>query len=438
MNSKIKESWNPLGPSESLGEMLLAETAIKIELPSSLHQIATARYKSVLEYIERERSPLRGLVIIFYPQGSMAINATIRSHRSGHDYDLDIVAELILPRGTLPHEYLDLLFEAINGEPDSLYYGKVKRQTRCVTIEYRGKDAMHLDITPSALLDEFDPRRSHIFDAKPEKPEWEHSALISNSYAFVDWYRERTPDDAPFREAYAALAQQRFFEAGRVLASADVEEVPEQKTLEDGKAAVTVALQLLKRNRNIRYEDRSGRMPPSVLLACCAGEVAASGQSISEALSQIVDNIQSKLEAAVAHGQLIDVRNPCCVEDQFTDRWPESIRAQNTYIADLKKLQKQLELLVGENNGLALVAKQDLLIDMFGEKPAMAAVLSWATQRGKNIEQGARRVNKKGNVFTAPSIGGAIIGVGSGAVRARENTFYGGSLEELQNGETTD
>lgn len=438
MNIKSNEKWDPLGPSEPLGEMLLAETAIKVELPSYLHQIATARYKAIREYIERDGSPLKDRVNIFYPQGSMAIHATIKSHRSGHDYDIDIVAELTLPLGTPPHVHLDMLFEAINGEPGSRYHGMVKRQTRCVTVEYAGKDAMHLDITPSVLLTEHDPRLSHIFDAKPEEPRETHRALVSNSYAFIDWYREKAPDDEPFRKAYANLARQRFLEADMMFASADAEEVPDQKTLEDGKAAITVALQLLKRNRNIRYDKRDGRMPSSVFLACCAGEVAAPGQSISEALLLLINYVLSKIEAAKLFGQLVSVKNPRCDQDSFTDRWPESAKAQDVFLDDLKRLKKQVVLLTDDTSGLNLEAKQDLLIDMFGEKVAKSAVLSWASQRGKNIEQGDRRVNKKGRVFTPPVIGGLMSGIGAGAARAREHTFYGGRFHDVHDSKKTD
>ena len=158
----------PLGPAAPVGEILLAETAIRIELPPSQHRLAVDRYEAVSKHIERSDSPLNGRVIWFYPQGSMAIRATIKSRRRADGFDIDIVSELVLSPNTPPAcGALDLLFEAINGPPDSMYHGMVERQTRCVTVQYA--DGMHLDITPSELLDERDPRRSHIFHAKPEE-----------------------------------------------------------------------------------------------------------------------------------------------------------------------------------------------------------------------------------------------------------------------------
>src|SRR5690348_6935292 len=124
----------PLGSTAPIGEILLAETAVRIELPPSLHRLAVERYEAVRKYIERPGSPLAGRVRIFYPQGSMAIRATIRSRKRADGYDIDIVAELILSLSMPPSEVLDLLFAAINGEKGSLYHGQVGRNSRCVTV----------------------------------------------------------------------------------------------------------------------------------------------------------------------------------------------------------------------------------------------------------------------------------------------------------------
>lgn len=117
----------PLGPHAPVGEILLAGTAIRIELPPGMHALAVDRYEAVRNHAEREGSPLRDRIRIFYPQGSMAIRATIRSRKRTDGYDIDIVAELLLPPDTPPRVVLDLLFQAINGPPGSQ---SARRQSR--------------------------------------------------------------------------------------------------------------------------------------------------------------------------------------------------------------------------------------------------------------------------------------------------------------------
>lgn len=406
---------HPLGPNAPVGEILLAGTAIRIELPPSLHRLAVDRYEAVRNFVEREESPLHDRVCIFYPQGSMAIRATIKSRKRGDGYDIDIVAELILPPQTPPDLVLDLLFEAINGTPGSQYYGKVERQTRCVTVYYA--DGMHLDITPTILLDATDPRRSWLFHAKTGEPTSAHRRLLMNSFAFCGWFNERTPIDLEFERAYAFKANV----LDRMKADADVVPVPEHSTVEGGKSAAVVALQLLKRNRNIRYAERSGRMPPSVMMARFSGDAAVPGSSISGALFAITEVALANLEAADREARLVDIRNPKCIDDRFTDRWPEDLAAQRTYIADLKLFRQQLEALMSDQ--YTLPQKQNLLKNMFGEGPAQSVIEDYSASLGRAIQSGQRTVAPTGRITPAGVAAPAI--VRPSPTQARPHTFYG-------------
>jgi len=417
-------NWNvpPLGPMASVGEILLAETAIRIELPPSLHQLAVDRYEAIRKHIERPDSPLRDSVTWFYTQGSMAIRATIKARRREDGFDIDIVAELVLPPGMTPAQILDLLFDAINGPRGSIYHGKVERQTRCVTVLYA--DGMHLDITPSELLDESDPRRSRICHAKPEEPPATHWWPIMNSWAFCDWFNARTPINLPFEQAYAKRA--RALDSMKVLADAEVKPVPAHSTLEGGKSATVVALQLLKRNRNMRYTARKGqRMPPSVVMAKFAGETLVPSGSIAGALDVIVQSILTALEAAERVGHLIDVRNPKCNDDRFTDRWPETRAAQGTYIDDLKLLRRQLAALMSDQ--FTLDQKRDLLVAMFGEGPAQSAINDYAAMIGRAVESGHRTVAPTGKVLPIGGVAAPFI-ISSASAQPRQHTFYGTRL----------
>jgi hypothetical protein len=403
-----------LGSSAPIGEILLAETAIRIELPASLHGLAVDRYEAVRKYIEREASPLAGRVRIFYPQGSMAIRATIRSRKREDGFDIDIVAELILPLTMTPAAILDLLFAAINGERGSLYYGKVERNTRCVAVHY--EDGMHLDITPSVLIDEGDPRRSLIFHAKAEEPETLHQRLEMNSHAFVEWFNARAPVDLSFVEAYAKKA----YAFDHLRADAEFTPVPAHSSEDGGKSATVVAMQLLKRNRNLRYNNRRGRMPPSVMIAAFAGESAVPGNSISGALDAIVSHMLDVLSTAQAEGRLVDVRNPRCSVDRFTDRWPENLSAQSTYIDDLKIFRRQLAAVMSDE--LSLPEKRKLLALMFGEGPAQAVIDDFAARIGKSVREGTRDIGVTGRVLpvaAAPAV------VRPATAQPRGHTFYG-------------
>ena len=132
-------------------DILLADVAIRVQLSRTDYDKAVSRYQTINKWIERDGSLLKERVELFYPQGSMAIGATIASRLKTDEFDIDVVSQLDLPDNTSPQKVLDLLFEAIRGEPGSQYYQMAERRTRCVTVHY--SDAMHLDVTPALRRD---------------------------------------------------------------------------------------------------------------------------------------------------------------------------------------------------------------------------------------------------------------------------------------------
>lgn len=412
-------SMRPYFERVPLAERMLAMIAVKVELPPGQHALAVDRYEAVRKHIERPDSPLHDKVTCFYPQGSMAIRATIRARRREEGYDIDIVAELEVPRGMAPADVLDLLYDAINGPKGSRYHGMVERQTRCVTVYYA--DGMHLDVTPSVLLDEDDPRRSEIFHAKPEEPSSKHARKEMNSFAFCEAFNDNAPIDTDFAKAYRQLVWDRALLAK---ADAEVHPVPEHSLEEGGKSAKVVALQLLKRNRNISYQPRRRlRMPPSVMLSCLASELDLEGRSLIDCLDAVSANILAALETAERDNRLIDIRNPECEADCFTDRWPENRQAQQLYISDLREFRKKLARLT--SGTLDLEQMKDLLQEMFGEQPAAEAINEYAKELGRTIRDGQRDHERSGRIKPVPAAAAAI----SSPSIARPHTFYGGRLD---------
>ena len=189
---------------ESTPDLLLKLTAIRVELRPSQHRLACERKAAVEAHLQRADSPLRDRITLFYQQGSMAIGATIRAKRREDGYDIDIVVEVSPLHSLLPNDLLDLLYRAVRGERGSRYYDCTERQTRCVTIHYA--DGMHLDLTPTILVSELNPRKSVLPHAHPERPRHEDRMVPTNSYGFASEFNARNPIDLSFADSYAEPA----------------------------------------------------------------------------------------------------------------------------------------------------------------------------------------------------------------------------------------
>ncbi len=170
-------------------DILLADLVRKMQLSPTSYDLAVARYGTIAEWLDRDGSPLKGLVRRLYPQGSMAMRATISSRLENDEFDIDIMAELEAALiGWGPRLVLDVLFAALNGEPGSRYHGKVRRNTRCVTVSYGD---MHLDVTPAVLLGG-EPRTSFIFHSKREMPATADRYVTANPWGFARWFGTAT------------------------------------------------------------------------------------------------------------------------------------------------------------------------------------------------------------------------------------------------------
>lgn len=395
---------------------MLADIAIKIQLSRTAHDLAVSRYNTVAAHIDRPDSPLHDLIDLFYAQGSMAIGATIAARLDNDEFDIDVVIQLILALNTPPAVVLDLLYKAVRGKADSRYYKMTQRNTRCVTVHYKG---MHLDLTPALLLPERAPRTSYIFHSKLEEPREFDQRIIANPYGFAEWYKQSTPADARFAQAFAERAYR--WDKG-ILAEADIEDVPSPDPLYL-KSPATVALQLIKRWRNVQYDKRDIRKPPSVLLAKQIAESDSGSIDLVNELTFQVAKLSKCFQTCIAEGRLLHVHNPRCYEDVLTDRWPATMQDQQLFATDLKRFERQLTRL---KESVDLKTIRRILEDLFGEHPTGQVFENFNERMGSNISAGRSRYRSTAAVLgsAGPSI---VLTEPSQADRSqsRKHTFYG-------------
>ena len=398
-------------------DILLADVAIRVQLSRTDYNKAVDRYQTINDWIERDGSPLKDLIQLFYPQGSMAIGATIASKLKTDEFDIDLVAQLGLPKDVLPHEPLDLLFKAIRGEPGSRYYRMTKRRTRCVTVDY--SDDMHIDVTPVIRRWGTPERESWLFHDRAEAPQEPSYSLIANPYGFAEWFKANTPPDQDFADIFekrAAEYEQLMFKA------ADSDPVPPQEPPFQKSKAVIV-LQLLKRWRNVQYDARSGRRPPSILIAKLVADAANHTDRLSEELLLQARHMLSEFRRWHDAGCLIHVANPVCEQDVLTDRWPESLQDQAIFIRDLENLVVQVERLV---SGCDLEAMKAIMVDLFGEVPTTDAFRAFNERLGNQVQLGQNQHRPDTGSLVLPTTAtGTGVAIPSGAVSTPKHTFLG-------------
>src|SRR5579862_2327803 len=339
--------------TSGLADLLLRDVARQIQLPPSDYRLAEQHYRALHQHLDRDGSPLKGGVVRIYAQGGVAIGAAIASRFRTDEFDVDAIVELAISPFAAPGAVLDTLYAAVGGDRGSRYFGKVTRRTRCVTVDF---DKMHVDLTPAVLLAGQAPRISHIFHAHERELQHEHRHVIANPWGFAQWFEQQMPAALYFADSVM-----------RKMA----EPLPSPEELEE-KALPLIALQLIKRWRNKCYDSRDGvRRPPSVLLSYFAAGLGGWRGTLLAELTAQARNLLAILDGLDRRGVLVEVRNPACTKDVFSDRWPENLTEQQRFTADLRVLVANLDVL---GAGAAFEECGTILARLFGERPVQRVV----------------------------------------------------------------
>jgi hypothetical protein len=202
---------------------------------------------------------------------------------------------------------------------------------------------MHLDVTPTVRLMGTIERTGLIFHSKPEDPTEPKMSLAANSHGIAQWFIAQTPPDQDFGAFFARRSLDYDRERALILKHADAVPVPEHYPAYQKSRAV-IALQLIKRWRNLAYDKRhtNRRLPPSVLLAFYVASHANSTKSLADELSFQVESILAIVQAAHNQGKEVFARNPMCHDDILTDRWPEDLSDQAVFIRELADFAAKL------------------------------------------------------------------------------------------------
>lgn len=411
------KQFSPKQVFEEPVDALLADVAIRVQLSPSAYNLAVHRHEAVKAWIERPASQLCGRVELFYPQGSMATGSTVASKLHRDEFDIDIVAALLIDAGTAPNQILDLLWRAIRGESGSRYFEMVERRTRCVTVHYA--DNMHLDVTPMVRRPGTPERESWLYHHHQGTPGDLGRRLIANPYGFALWFNDNTPLDSAFALQYEERL--RAYEQMMMAGSKDDDPIPPQEPL-GRKSMAVIVLQLMKRWRNVQYDRRPGRRPPSILMSKLVADNAGQTQTLSQELLHQARRMLAAFEKCQMSGRLIHEANPVCPEDLLTDRWPLSAEEQSQFIGDLQGLVADANRLV---SGCSLDEMKAILTRLFGEHPTGAAIEAYVERFGKPIREGTGRHKAGKGRLVVPAVGLTPAARHTPSIKTPSHTHYG-------------
>ena len=267
---------------------IFEEILLSLDIPESAYEKAEARYKDLGEWFDREESLCSPFSPHIYPQGSFRLGTVVRPVTGPLEYDLDLGCRLRfgITKFTHTQEQLKNLVGA-----DLEAYRKARQiesaleeKNRCWRLPYKEEVRFHIDAVPSipeddaikaslkeamiktgsvkALAESVTSLAGAITDKRSLHFEWiSHQWRISNSEGFALWFESRMKLAMLVLEQHALMAK-----------AAKVDDLPARKW----KSPLQEAIQILKRHRDVMFQDAPDSAPISATITTLAPQATGS------------------------------------------------------------------------------------------------------------------------------------------------------------------
>jgi len=363
-----------------------------VQLTGPQFKDAAAKYDAVSRWLNADDSPLQEYEPDIFPQGSLRLDTTVRP-LSHTEFDLDLVCLLDIT-DTTPLQLYNLLLDRM--ESNGRYTDILEPMDRCIRLNYSGQ--FHLDIVPARMKPGCPPGKTCIQIPDKPKKEWRDS----DPKGYGSWFERQTLKVK--RTKVAAFYERKDIEPLRA-------PVYSKRTLK-------LAVQLLKRWRDVYFKNDPDRLAPSsIVLTTLAGHLYQGEEHPTDALATILSGI---LEQA-AKGP-IRLRNPSNEDEWITDRWTQRPEMYEAFLESIEDFRGRWDDLIAHGCYPDFV---DELKDLFEVAPVTRAVKKFAEARLQGRRNGSLLMERASGVIVTKSAPAAVRSPQQSAVRVKDHTFYG-------------
>lgn len=377
-------------------EDLLLGICQELQISPSKQKTAEERYASVVAYLEKDPFFL-GKCLDSYAQGSLRHGTTVKP-LIGEEYDLDFV----FPTALHGIEARVLLTKIESCLEKRGIYRLDKSKNTASRIVYA--DEFHIDIVPALPLE---ANRGRV-----EVPHRQNNEFrFSNPEGFSRWL-----DRVAVEEPVAFIGQQAMRIRAEALPLPSPESIQEKPPLKK-------VIQLLKRNRDIRFQDKADTLkPPSMLITAMAGLNYGKELTVAETLRMVVDRILVKLPDYRQNGVLNPAATAVDPIENLARSWEEDSRAYYECEDWLQELATQWYQIARVDT---LHEKVKGLIKLFGD-PARTIYDRYVQEIQSARTENKLGITSSGLLITSPTILTGKAVATPEYIPSPEHTFYGG------------
>ncbi|MBW2177031.1 MAG: nucleotidyltransferase [Deltaproteobacteria bacterium] len=381
---------------------ILQYLADSLDISESRYEDAVEKYEAVGRWLGKPDSPLALYFPEIYPQGSFNLGTVVKPITQEDKYDIDLVCQLDIKKEQIAQQRLKIMV-GNRLKANKVYAGILDEEgRRCWTLNYAESTKFHMDILP-AIPDKYDwllqlgvpyAFAQHAV-CITDKTRWNRDPNWprSNPKGYAAWFRQRMTVIFEARKNYMAEQLQ-----------ANIEDVPDYTV----KTPLQRAIQILKRHRDIMFENDHDGKPISIIITTLAGHAYNNETDLYDTLMSIIKGMSNHIKS---RNGILWVPNPVDPGENFADKWLEYPDRAVKFRKWLVKVEKDIAEAL-EKHGIHEIV--DVMKPTFGEKSLNEAIVTY----GKKM----KRQRKSGKLKMVAGTG--ILGA-AGQTEVRNHTFYG-------------
>lgn len=377
--------------NEKMLDEILRRIVREISITKAMIDKAVESYEAVGRWIGE------GLLydVHINPQGSMSLGTTNKPVSDKDDYDIDLVC-LLKDGKDLPTERIKNIVGDRLKEHE-VYRKKIAEESegkRCWKMQYY---EFHMDILPCVPKGFYlEPNFTDIRLTHKNGPH-SYEDRYSNPIGYRRWFEGRMQDVLDVeKRAFAAKNQ------------VEIENVPNYSV----KTPLQMVVQLLKRHRDICFENDTDNAPISIIITTLAAHAYSGEMSLYETLCNVLDHMTDNI--SVRDG-VYWIENPVMPAENFADKWAEYPSRREAFFRWVSRARK--ELIDDPLRALGIDQLKKHYAGVLGEAPVYRAIKAFGDE--------TRLHSQSNTLYSAGLTVGLTSAAVAGAKQVKGHTFFG-------------
>ena len=370
-------------------DAMYRKIATEIEISETQAEKAKESYEAVGNYLNNN---IKQYDVRIFPQGSFMLGTVIKPISDKDEYDIDLVATI--DNKFTSAKYLKNIVGDVLKTSDR-YSEKVEEGKRCWTIQYSESANYHMDILPTMKSDTYFQNKKLIMTHKEDENS-DYEFRQTNPEAYYDWFVKRMEEE-----------KKKLTEEYAIRNKIEIVEVPEYKI----KTTLQIAIEILKRYRDIKFKDTPDIKPISIILTTLMARIYTGKENVYELIEKFSKEYVLYLEKD-ENGNVL-IQNPVNENENFADKWPSNPERKEAFFKFMDDLKYDLvtNKVLLEGN---IREQADAYKKLFGENMVNKVYENIAQKTREEREKSNMYLKENGNLTTEKT-----------NITVRNHNFYG-------------